>query len=275
MPQTNPRPTLTLLTPKLDYGQLVEFIQGLVQERVMRGRQRFWGSFKDGENALFVKTTRLDSLASRLRVTFKLRRRSGAFDWPLAELRNSLRVSQTTSLAPQLLGYGHIRGRLGLVREVALVYEEQCGYLNGPQWIERYQAELPQLLPRLIKCIIQLNEQGIHHLDLWMGNFMLSDNPTPNIKVIDFENCFLRDTNYPSETLGFQLGLLYEFKLNRCIDNETFDNIVHTSVAQLPWLDVARFDHFYHYFKQHGAGRKERYLIPQKGLRIAGKPNRN
>ncbi|OEC32917.1 hypothetical protein A7D25_21570 [Pseudomonas sp. 21C1] len=157
---------------------------------------------------------------------------------------------------------------------MVLIIEDQTGFLNGAQWLDRYSSALPQLLPRLIDCILELNSQNIYHLDLWLGNFMLSDSPTPTIKVIDFENCFLRQTLFSAETLGYQLGLLFEFKLHAYIDEANYDQLVHTKLIKFPGLDQKKFVEFYEYFKRHGAGRKERYFIPQQGQLITGKPTR-
>lgn len=264
--------TIINSTERLPTPQVSEFIYHLVAERQKLGRHRFWGSINTEEGNFFIKTTHLSSLTSRLRVTFGLRRRSGAFDWPVAELRNSVKVNRLTSITPRLLAYSHIKGRFGLVNEVVLIIEDQTGFLNGAQWLKSHSSALTQLVPRLIDCILELNSQSIYHLDLWLGNFMLSDSPAPIIKVIDFENCFLRETPFTAETLGYQLGLLFEFKLHDYIDEASYDQLVIAKLESLTWLDRKKFSEFYEYFKRHGAGRKERYLIPRQGQLIKGKP---
>jgi hypothetical protein len=178
---------------------------------------------------------------------------------------------QTFPIAPKLLGYSKVRNFAGLVNEVVLIHEDLTGYINGAQWVKRYQAELPKLISRLIECILRLNHLHIHHLDLWLGNFMLTDSPEPKIRVIDFENCFLHPTDYLPETLGYQLGLLYEYELHKHMNETDYDQLTQAATASLTAAEGSRFERFYDYYKHHGAGRKERYLIPRLGQHIGGK----
>lgn len=243
----------------------------LIAERRKLNRQRLWGWQEIDDAHYFIKTTQIDSVASRLRVSFGLRRRSGAYDWPIAELRNSRKVSQIISVTPNLLGYSKVRNAIGLVSEVVLIYENLTGYINGAQWVKRYQAELPRLIPRLIECILDLNCLHIHHLDLWLGNFMLTDCSEPEIRVIDFENCFLQPTKYLPETLGYQLGILYEYELHKHMDEAEYDHLTRAATASLTQAERQRFEGFYGHYKHHVVGRKERYLIPKQGHHAGGK----
>ncbi len=257
--------------PSAHLPHLRTFITALIAERRQRARQRLWDWLQVDQTRYFIKTTRLDSVAAKLRVTFGLRRRSGAWDWPIAELRNCRKANQITSKAPQLLGYGKVRNPLGLVREVVLIHEDLTGYIDGAQWVRCYKHELPRLVPRLIDCILELNRLHLYHLDLWLGNFMLTDNPEPEVRVIDFENCFLRPTKYLPETLGYQLGLLYEYELHKHITEAAYDQQIQAAIAFLSTDENRRFENFYEYYKHHGAGRKERYLIPKLGQHLDGK----
>lgn len=257
--------------PASHLSRLQKFIPELMNERRKRTRQRLWDSLQIDDTHYFIKTTHLDSAAAKLRVSLGLPRRSGAWDWPIAELHNSRKVNRMTPTAPKLLGYSKIRNSIGLVNEVVLIHEELTGYINGSQWVKRYQAELPKLIPRLIECILKLNSQHIHHLDLWLGNFMFTNSPKPKVRVIDFENCFLYPTEYLPETLGYQLGLLYEYELHKHINEADYDQLTQVATASLSASEGQRFERFYGYYKHHGAGRKERYLIPRLGQHIGGK----
>ena len=251
--------------PTSHITKLQKFIRQLVTERKKRCRQRLWDCLQIDDTRYFIKTTQLDSLSAKLRVTLNLRRRSGRWDWPIAELRNSRRANSITPLAPKLLGFSKIRNASGIVSEVVLIHQDLEGHINGAQWAKRYPHELTRLVPRLLNCITELNSMGIHHLDLWLGNFMLTDNPEPEVRVIDFENCFFKKTDYLPETLGYQLGLLYEYELHKYIDEETYDKFIHNHASQLSEEESNRFHVFFAYYKKHGAGRKERHLIPRSG----------
>lgn len=266
------QPIIALQTlPASHLSRLQAFIPELIAERRKRTRQRFWDWLQIDDARYFIKTTQLDSTAAKLRVSLGLRRRSGARDWPIAELRNCRKVNLRTQTAPKLLGYSKVRNTIGLVSEVVLIHEDLTEHINGPQWVKRYQPELTRLIPRLIDCILELNRLHIHHLDLWLGNFMLTDSPEPRVRVIDFENCFLRPTKYLPETLGYQLGILYEYELHKHMNEVEYDRLTQAAAASLTAVERQRFERFYGYYKHHGAGRKERYLIPKLGQHVGGK----
>lgn len=259
------------LIPTSNLFRLQAFIPELIAKRRKLSSQRLCDWLQVDNSRYFIKTTELNSLAAKLRVTLGLRRRSGARDWPIAELRNSHRASRGTSVAPKLLGYSKVRNPFGLVQEVALVFEDLTEYINGAQWLRQYHAELPRLIPRLIDCILELNRLHIHHLDLWLGNFMLTDSVDPEVRVIDFENCFLQPTEYLPETLGYQLGILYEYELHKHISEADYDQLTQAAAASFTKAEYQRFARFYGYYKHHGAGRKKRYLIPRRGQLVTGK----
>lgn len=266
------QPIIALQTlPDGHLSRLQKFIPELIAQRRKRGRQRLWDWLQVDDARYFIKTTRLDSAAAKLRVSLDLRRRSGTYDWPIAELHNSRKVNRITPAAPKLLGYSKVRNAIGLVGEVVLIHEDLTGHINGAQWVKRYQAELPRLIPRLIECIHELNRLHIHHLDLWLGNFMLTDSPEPKVRVIDFENCFLQPTEYLPETLGYQLGLLYEYEIHKHMNEAEYDQLTRAATASLTTAERQRLERFYGYYKHHGAGRKERYLIPKLGQHVGGK----
>lgn len=275
-PGLNELPITPLQTiPASNLLSLQTRIAELMTQRRKLTKQRLCDWLQVNDARYFVKTSGLNSVAAKLRVTLGLPRRSGAHDWPIAELRNSHKANLRTPVAPKLLGYSKVRNAFGLVEEVVLVYEDLTEHINGAQWVKQHHAELPRLIPRLIDCILELNRLHIHHLDLWLGNFMLTDSADPDVRVIDFENCFLQTTEYLPETLGYQLGILYEYELHQHISEAEYDQLTEAATASFTRAEHQRFKRFYGYYKHHGAGRKERYLIPRSGQLVTGKMRRS
>lgn len=256
--------------PRHHAAHLTTFISTLTAKRHELATQRSWGQLSIDAEQYFIKTTQLSSMAAKLRVTFGLPRRPGAWDWPIAEIRNCRKINQITSATPRLLGYGKIRNTFGLVHEVVLIHENLTDHTNGAQWVKRYKNELPKLIPHLIDCILELNRLDIYHLDLWLGNFMLTDSPEPKVRAIDFENCFLRPTKYLPETLGYQLGFLYECEIYKHIEESAYDQKVRAAIVFPNNQDYHRFEKFYTYYKYHAISRTGRYLIPKDGNLILG-----
>lgn len=241
-------------------------IQDVLSTRRKTGKRRLTQPLcKHGSNALFIKTAALDSIPSRIRTTLGIRRRSGLYDWALEELNNHTEAQKRTHLVPKLLGYGLIRQRW-LVEEIFLNYEHLADWEDGYEWLCRNPSQVHQLTEAGIKLILQLNQKGIHHLDLWAGNMMLREDDLTNLKAIDLENCFIGDNPHASETLGFQLAFFYQHMLSGFISETLYDRLVEQQIAASMDLQRNRFDVFYSHFKHHGADRKERHRIPKTGL---------
>ncbi|WP_131658087.1 BUD32 family EKC/KEOPS complex subunit [Ectopseudomonas composti] len=219
----------------------------------------------NGTSPLFIKTSTLDSIPSRVRATLGLKRRSGLYDWALEELCNHAEAQTRTDLIPKLFGYGVIRQRGGLVNEIFLNYENLAGWMDGYEWLRKNPSNVCRFAEAGLALIAQLNAKGIYHLDLWAGNMMLSDGDLENLKAIDLENCFIGENRYTSETLGFQFAFLYQHQLNEFITETIYDQIVESQLAGWKAIQKDRFDLFYKHFKHHGADRKERHLIPKTG----------
>lgn len=244
----------------------LESIEELIALRKRMGRQRLAQPCItcDGQQ-IFVKTSSIESYPSRLRISFGLKRRSGAYDWPLAELRNNVRANQKTNMIPRLTGLGFARGRLGLVREVFLAFENLAGYTNGFDWVNSHPAQLERFIRAALDSLMTLNSKGIYHLDLWAGNIMFPDHSLENPKVIDLENCFIGSTAYHNETVGYQLALFYQHSLERLIPEKDYDEIIRSYMHDRRELKSKTAQEFYQHFKHNGAGRKARYLIPFRG----------
>lgn len=248
-------------------------IRDLIERRKEMGRHRLAKICSAGNNSdIFVKTARIKSLASRLRISLGLKRRSGAYDWALAELHNNIKASQRTNLIPRLIGYGFIKRNLGLVNEVFLAYENLDDHVDGLAWIRKNPSKIEIFIQASLSLITTLNWQGIYHLDLWAANFMLPTDNINGLKVIDLENCFIGIGAHHSETLGFQFGFLYQDTLNQFITEAHYDALVSVYIGSLGGVDQVRFQPFYQRFKHQSADRKDRHLIPRHGLLINGNP---
>ena len=248
-------------------------IRVLIDRRKEMGRHRLAKVCSAGNNPeVFVKTARIESLPSRLRISLGLKRRSGAYDWALAELHNNIKASQRTNLIPMLIGYGFIKRNLGLVNEVFLTYENLDDHVDGLAWTRRNPSKIKIFIQASLNLITTLNWQGIYHLDLWAANIMLPTGNINGMKVVDLENCFIGTCAHHSETVGFQFGFLYQYALNQFITEAHYDALVSTYIGNLSDIDQVRFQPFYQRFKHQCADRKDRHLIPQRGLLIDGKP---
>jgi hypothetical protein len=221
---------------------------------------------------LFIKTARIDSLPSKLRIRLGLKRLSGVYDWSLAELRNNIIANERTRDIPNLTGYGFVR-RFGLPKEMFLIFETLEGHIHGLSWVRLYPAQGLAFAQATLQLLHRLNQKGIYHLDLWAANIMLRPGELSELKAVDLENCYIGKTTYHSETLGFQFGFLYQFALRDFVTEAEYDALVYGYLANYaPEVDHMRFMPFFKRFKILAAGRKERYLIPKKGLLIHGKP---
>lgn len=251
-------------------NQSLKPIAELMALRKRMGRQRLAQPCAvDNKTTAFVKTTSIDSYPSRLRISLGLKRRSGAYDWPLAELRNNVKASKRTDLIPTITGIGFARGRLGLVQEVFLSFENLVGYVNGLEWMKKHPEKLESFILTGLNSIRALNALGIYHLDLWAGNIMVPAGSLNSPKVIDLENCFIGTTAYHNETLGYQLGLFYQHSLGRLTTEAYYDAIVMNHIRGRSESDNEQFLSFYQFYKHNSASRKERFLIPLRGWRAA------
>jgi len=183
----------------------------------------------EGEH-LFIKTTRIDSIPSKIRILFGLKRRLGIYDWPLAELQNCIQASERTEATPRLIGCGFVR-HFGLVSEMFLTYENLEGYIHGLAWIRRHPTQALLFAAEALQLLHRLNRKGVYHLDLWAANIMLPSGELSELKAVDLENCYVGETAYHSETLGFQLGFLYQFALREFVAEDEYDALVFSYLA--------------------------------------------
>lgn len=260
----------TLYATDIEAGESLKSLWPQIREALSRRR-------KTGEkrlacplsletaSAIFIKSSTIDSIPARIRTTLGIKRRSGLYDWALEELNNHAEAQKRTTLVPKLLGYGLVRQRSGLVTEVFLNYENLANWLDGFNWLQQNPSQAQPFAEACLKLITELNQSSIYHLDLWAGNVMIQEGNLEYLKVIDLENCYIGENPCISETLGFQFAFLYQHQLHGFISESFYDQLVGNQLARLKDIELPRFQLFYAHFKHHGAGRKERHLIPKTG----------
>lgn len=154
-----------------------------------------------------------------------------------------------------------------------LAYEHLDGYIHGLAWLRQQPNQATAFAQAALDLLTMLNRKSLYHLDLWAGNIMLRPDDLSMLKAIDLENCHIGDTAFLGETLGYQCAFLYQYAMNDFIAEADYDALVFAHLDRHePHVDMTAFMPFYTRFKTLGAGRKERRLIPTKGLLIPGKP---
>ncbi|HLD65077.1 MAG TPA: lipopolysaccharide kinase InaA family protein [Pseudomonas sp.] len=262
---------LTLHLDDASVGDIIQAISGLIAERGHSYTSRRIARVLHVQQcALFVKSSLIENLRSRLRMTLGKARRKGGLDWPIAELINTSEAYRRGLAMPRLKGFGYRRVGHGLVTEIFLVSECLDGCLNGVEWLKRPEAEVETFLLDAFDLMRQQHEQQVFHLDLWVENLMLSPQNPRSLKVIDLENCHIGKATHFAETLGFQFGFLYQRCVLNYIDEARYDQLVNDALLAYPGLDRQRFDTFFHACKHVIVGRKERREILLRGVLIEG-----
>lgn len=235
--------------------------------RVRNEANRTWlsGPILTDRKTFFIKSTELSSFPSRARVTLNLKRTNGLYDWPIAELHNNIAINKLTEHTPTLIGHAIRTNCTGLVKDVVLIFEHLNDHIDGLQWIKENPTQISELIKSTMEFIISLNNKGIIHLDLWARNVMLPENEPTTLKLIDLENCMIGHTRFPSETLGFQFGFLFQHTLKNHISEDKYNLIVEEALPTEDWFQRSRFEKYYHYFKHTHASRKERKNIINRG----------
>lgn len=219
----------------------------------------------DGQGQLFVKTVTLKSLASRLRVTFGWRRRSGQYDWPVAELLNNLGAHNQGSPTPKLRGFGFRRSSLGLVHEFYLITEALAGYQDARHALASGEVDVLKAVESIFNLMVELHSKNVHHLDLWCANIMLDPQGQAQIKAIDLENCYVGATEHLSQVLAFQFGFLYYEGLKAYLSEEEYDELVKQALGYFSHIDLAVFMPIYSICKHRHISRKGRIKLLKRG----------
>lgn len=232
-------------------------IEQLIEQRP--GAKRVSAPLGCAQSALFTKREQLDSLKKKWRVQRGTPKRSGLYDWTLEELINTCEASRRGARVPNLVGYGYSRSKLGLVQDLFLITQLLEGHVDGLTLIRQNPAALDRVLEAAFELLHALQAQGITHMDLWAANVMLPLDERAQPMAIDLENSFCKPTDFPNETLGFQLGFLYYHEIYRYITEADYDAKVEQALATyFPQIERTAFDRVYAIAKHQDIGRLAR-----------------
>lgn len=227
-------------------------------------RKRISGPLRVGNTKLFAKSQLLESLKSRVRVTLGRQTSDGRYDWAVEELHNTLAASERGLPSPSVVGFGYIRRGLGLVDETLLLIELLDGYVDGQDWLEKNPDRVQWFVEHALVLLQHSNAKGIYHMDFSALNIMLNESAEEPLKVIDMENCFVGSTDYPTETLAFQMGFMYRRGLYKFITEADYDRLVYQALDTAQ-VDRERFEALYGVCKHEVVGRKERRRVFLEG----------
>lgn len=250
---------LTLHLDDEGAADILEPIAALLAQRDSGTLRRSISGCMNGERSrLFVKTVELESLPSRWRVTLGRQRRIGGYDWPIAELMNSVDAWRQAAPVARLRGFGYRRQGLRPVRELFLISDMLDGHVDGKFWLTQPQMQIVPFLHGAFALIRELHEKRVCHLDLWAGNIMLDPQRLHAMKVVDLENCYIGHPPFWSEALGFQFAFLYLRLVQEHIDEDSYDQLVAAALEDYPGLDRAAFERVYSVCKHQQISRKKR-----------------
>ncbi|WNF45875.1 lipopolysaccharide kinase InaA family protein [Pseudomonas sp. SG20056] len=263
---------LTLHLDQEGTADILEPISSLMAQRKNGTlRRSISGCMRGVRSRLFVKAVELESLPSRLRVTLGRQRRLGGYDWPIAELMNSVDAWRQGASVPRLRGFGYRRQGLFPVRELFLISDMLDGHVDGKFWLTQPQMQIEAFLQGAFALIRELHEKHVCHLDLWAGNIMLDPQRLDAMKVVDLENCYIGHPPYWSEALGFQFAFLFLRLVQDHIDEARYDHLVQAALDQYPGIDRVGFERVYSLCKHQQISRKKRRdLLLTGNLQLRG-----
>lgn len=209
------------------------------------------------QGRVFVKTTVLKRLAIKLRVSFMLSRGEKGYDYPLADLINSLNAEASGALTLKLIGLGY-QTRFGLVNKVALLYEYLQGYSDGVQWLLNNPDKSTALVREVHQKIIALHQANCYHLDLWLGNVMVANQGALDIQLIDFEHYVSGQAQDAESLLGFIFGHFYSLHIHERLTEAEYDALSLSALAAVCDVASQRFQRAYKLSKQGQVSRRLR-----------------
>lgn len=257
---------LTLFLQDDSAADILLPIAELVDQRTSQSMRRsVSGCLSGAVSRLFVKTVEIDSLPSRVRVTYGLQRRAGGYDWPVAELMNTVEAFQRGVPVPRLRGFGYRRRGARMVKELFLISDMLDGYVDGRQWLSHPHLQIDPFLRSAFALFRDMHDKQVSHLDLWVGNIMLHPQNPGELKVVDLENCYIGQPVHFPEVLGFQLGFLYFRMVKQYITEARYDQLVEEALQAYPDIDRQRFECVYQLCKHHQTSRKGRRKLLLNG----------
>lgn len=255
------RSTLHLKAPVI--ASVAEALTQLLSQE--RQAKRVSAPLPLGEHALFAKRQVLETLPKKIRFARGTRKRCGMFDWPIEELINTAEAHRRGTCVPAVVGYGYTKSRLGLMDDFFIITELLQNYTDGYQWMLARPEEVERVIDKAFKLLFSLNSSGVYHMDLWAANVMMCDKGVGATFAIDLENCFVQETEYLSETLGFQFGFFYLREVNGLVDEAQYDAAVKLALQRYASVDLERFIKIYQVSKHRHLGRKDRRDVFLRG----------
>lgn len=244
---------------------LLDAITKLIEPHFQDRPKRVSQPVGDDHNKVFMKIQRVKTLPKRLRVTLGRPKRSGRFDWPLEELMNTLIAAQRGMKTAQVVGFGMVKPRFGIVREFVLLTEYLDGHVNGLQWLRKHPQRTAEFISGCMNLLMDMHSRNLIHLDLWVANIMVPEAAEGAMRVIDMENVFTYPSRFNAQTLGLQLGFLYRKELSQFIDEASYDALVAGFLQQRPEVDAATFEPIYRACKHMALSHKTRRRIFLEG----------
>lgn len=242
----------------------------LIKQRSNQKLSRISAPLKAGNELMFAKVQPLDSFKAKVRVTLSRAQRNGRYDWPLEELINTHEAHARGANVSRLLGFGYTKSTLGLTKEFFIITRLLNQHVDGLQWMEQNPHRIEHFIESSFELLSALNRKAITHMDFWAANVMVSLQEDGLPKAIDLENCFRATSQYPAETLGFQLGFFYHRDVYRFITESRYDELVVRYITGIEHIDSAKFLKVYKASKHEKIGRKERRDIFLSGNLVTG-----
>lgn len=245
-------------------------LEALIKSRSRAGLERVSAPLQGQEDLMFAKAQPLDSLKSRIRVTFGRAKRNGMYDWPIEEVLNTLEAHRRGAQVASLAGYGYSKSKMGITQEYFILTHMLQQHMNGMSWIEDCPERIENFIRLSFQLLHSLNNKGVTHMDFWASNVMVNLRPDQAPKAIDLENCFSDPSPYLSETLAFQFGFFYRREIYRFITEARYDELVQQELLAYGAIDGEKFERIYRLSKHEKIGRKDRREIFLNGTVVVG-----
>lgn len=218
---------------------------------------------------LFVKTTRLKKWTLRLRVSLLWSRGAKGYDYPLADLINSLNVEASGVPTPKLIGFGY-QSYLGLVTKISLLYEFLSSYSDGVKWLRENPNKAVELTCKAHGKILQLHSVQCYHLDMWLGNIMVPFDESQDIQLIDFEQYVSGVPGDAEALLGFMFGYFWSRELNQVLSAAEYDALSYRALLTECDTQSPGFQRSYQLSKQGKVKRRmRRQFFTEQKLPVA------
>ena len=147
------------------------------------------------------------SVIAKVFMLKKLRKRLAYHRYALDEAGNLLRAREAGIRAPDVIGYGHLRSRLGLVKAGVVILEDLRDRLPvGALLRKKRPCERHAVLQRTSSLFMSLYRAACHHIDVNSQGVMLSEQDADSdASLLDFQHARFYDEPSPV-ILMFEAG---------------------------------------------------------------------